>query len=74
MYSIDQEIELSEKWEVFAETYAFLQYGEAAQHHVNGGLSFYPASNLKFDLSAGKGLSAEAPDYFISAGFSFRLK
>lgn len=74
MYSIEQEIELSKKWEVFVETFAYLQQGEAAQHHLDGGFSFFPTPNIKFDLYAGKGLSKEALDYFISGGFTFRLK
>jgi hypothetical protein len=74
MYSIDQEIELSKKWEVFIETFAYLQQGEAAQHHIDGGFSFFPNTHLKLDVYAGKGISKEAPDYFISAGFSFRFK
>ncbi|HUC82460.1 MAG TPA: transporter [Flavisolibacter sp.] len=73
-YSIDQEVELSKKWEVFVETYAYLQQGEAAQHLIDGGFAFFPTPNTKLDVYAGKGLSKEAPDYFISAGFSFRLK
>lgn len=74
MYSIDQEIELSDKWEIFVETFAYFQYGEAVQHHIDGGISFFPNKDVKLDLYAGKGLSAEAPEYFISAGLSFRLK
>jgi hypothetical protein len=62
------------KWEAFIETYAYLQQGQAPQHHIDGGFAFYPANNIKLDLWAGKGLSKEAPDYFTSAGISFRLK
>jgi len=74
MYSIDQEIELSDRWELFVETFAYFQQGEAAQHHLDGGVSFFPNKDVKVDVYAGKGLSAEAPEYFISAGLSFRLK
>lgn len=65
VYSIDPELELSDKWELFVETFAYLQRGEAAQHHINGGLSFFPSPHHKFDVSAGKGLSAEAPAHFF---------
>ncbi|HYO21734.1 MAG TPA: transporter [Flavisolibacter sp.] len=74
MYSIDQEIELSNTWEVFIETFGHFQQGQAAQHNLDGGVSYFPTSNIKFDVYAGKGISKESPDYFISAGVSFRLK
>ena len=74
LYSLDQEIELSNQWEVFVETFAYFQKGHGAQHHIDGGIAYFPTKDCKVDVYAGKGLSAEAPDYFISAGFSFRLK
>ncbi|HEX8313800.1 MAG TPA: transporter [Flavisolibacter sp.] len=74
MYSIDQEIELSKNWEVFIETFGHFQRGEAAQHTIDGGVSYFPTNNIKLDVYAGKGISKEAPDYFLSAGVSFRLK
>ena len=74
LYSIDQEIELSKQWEIFGEAFGYFQQGEAAQYNIDGGVSYFPSSNLKLDVYAGKGLSKEAPDYFISAGISFRLK
>ena len=74
LYAVDQEIELSKQWEIFVETFGYFQQGQAAQHNVDGGIAFFPTNNMKVDVTAGKGLSKEAPDYFISAGFSFRLK
>jgi hypothetical protein len=74
LYTFSPQFELGKKWEAFLETFAYLQKGEAAKHHIDGGFAFYPANNLKLDLWGGKGISAEAPDYFVSAGISFRLK
>lgn len=74
LYTLAPQFELGEKWEVFLETYAYLQSRAAAQHHLDGGFAFYPNKNLKLDLWGGKGLSAEAFDYFVSLGVSFRLK
>jgi hypothetical protein len=74
LYTIAPEIEIGEKWEAFVEAFGHVQKGMAAQHQVDGGLSFYPTNNMKLDVYAGKGISKEAPEYFISAGVSFRLK
>lgn len=74
VYTLSPQVELNDKWEAFVETFAYLQKGHAAKHHVDGGFAFYPNQNLKLDLWGGKGLSHEAPDYFVSAGVSFRLK
>ena len=37
------------------------------------GMTFLVLPNLQLDVSAGKGLSREAPDWFAGAGVSFRL-
>jgi len=74
LYTVSPEIEIGEKWEAFVEAFGYFQKGMAAQHHVDGGLAFYPTNHVKLDVYAGKGISKEAPDYFISAGVSFRLK
>jgi len=39
----------------------------------DGGMTFLVLPNLQLDASAGKGISSEAPDWFIGAGISFRL-
>lgn len=74
LYTLAPEFELSDKWEAFVETYAYLQSGATAQHYLDGGFAFYPGKNLKLDLWGGKGLSSGALDYFVSFGVSFRLK
>lgn len=74
LYTLSPEFQLGDKWEAFVETFAFLQQGQAAQHHIDGGFAFYPSKDVKLDIWGGKGISKEAPDYFFSAGISFRLK
>ncbi|MEI6947274.1 transporter [Paraflavisolibacter sp. H34] len=74
LYSVDPEWKIGEKWEAFLEVFGYLQKGKAPQHHLDGGLAYFPSNDLKIDLFGGKGISAEAPDYFISLGVSFRLR
>jgi hypothetical protein len=74
IYTLSPQVELSDKWEAFVETYATFQNGHAAKQLIDGGFAYYPHQNIKLDLWGGKGLSHEAPDYFVSAGVSFRLK
>lgn len=74
LYTIAPELEIGEKWEVFVEEFAYFQKGQASLHHFDGGIAYFPIPNVKLDVYGGKGISKEAPDYFISAGISFRLK
>lgn len=74
LYTLSPQFSISDKWEAFLETFAYLQKGEMPLHHIDGGLAFYPSRNIKLDLWGGKSISEGGPDYFISAGVSFRLK
>jgi len=74
LYTLQPELQFGDKWEAFAETYAYLQSGQAAKQYVDAGVGFYPHHNIKLDVWGGKGLSAESLDYFFSAGISFRFK
>jgi hypothetical protein len=74
LYTIQPELELDDHWDVFVETFAYLQRGQAAEHYIDGGFVFYPHRNIKLDLWGGKGVTKEANDYFVSAGISFRFR
>lgn len=74
LYTVEPEFELNEYWDVFIETFAYLQSGQAAKHYIDGGLAFHPNPNVQLDLWGGRGLSKEAHDYFLSAGVSFRFR
>ena len=73
MYSISPVVELSEKFNLFLEEYAYLTKQGSARHYFDGGVEFFPNKNLMLDLSAGTGLSEFSSSYFFAAGFSFRL-
>ena len=43
-------------------------------HRVDGGFTYLLNHNFQFDASGGLGLTANAPDYFLSIGISFRFR
>lgn len=61
------------KLSLFLESYGFAPQYDRADHRVDGGLTYLISNNFMVDLSGGFGISENAPDYFISTGFSFRI-
>lgn len=57
----------------YLELFGELATGELPVHSFDGGLTYRPQPNLQFDLSAGIGITASAPDYYLAAGASMRL-
>ncbi len=58
----------------YAEVYGMsrLARGESAAWTVNGGVTHPVGANMQFDIEAGRGVTAAAPDWFIGAGFAVR--
>lgn len=73
IFTLSLGIELSNRWNMYLEPYAFVQKDAAAQTLFDGGIQYYISDDVKVDASAGIGLSKAASDYFISTGLSFRL-
>lgn len=71
--TIEPQMSIAPRWQVFVEAYSRWQQGEEAEHVVDAGLGFFISPNLKLDVVAGSGLSQQAPDYFIGTGISFRF-
>lgn len=74
LYTISPQLEIGEKWEVFAEAFSYLHAHEKPSETIDGGLAWYPANDVKWDVSAGVGITSNAPHHFFSTGLSFRLK
>lgn len=72
--SIEPQLMIGNRWQVFVEAYGRWQKGQGAEHVVDAGLGYYINRNIKLDFNAGKGLSKEAPDYFVATGISFRFR
>ena len=73
IYTLSLAYALTEKLGSFAEVYGFINKYEKADHRIDGGLTYLVTKDLQADLSAGMGLSKISPDYFISAGISYRF-
>lgn len=72
--TIEPQLTLNNKWQLCVEAYGKWQKGHGPEHVVDAGLGYYLSKNLKLDVIAGKGLSHDAPEYFIATGLSFRFK
>jgi hypothetical protein len=61
-------------WSGYAEVYGFsrLERGERAAWTMNGGTTLALGNHGQFDLEAGRGLTAAAPDWFVGAGLAIR--
>jgi hypothetical protein len=57
----------------FLETYSFFPEGKKADNRLDAGLTFKFSPVVQWDISAGIGLSQNAPDAFISTGLSARM-
>jgi hypothetical protein len=66
--------ELAGGWEGFAEVYGFtpMERGEPSGVTLDWGVSRQVGHDLHFDVAAGRGLTAAAPDWFIGVGFAVR--
>jgi hypothetical protein len=57
----------------FAESYSYFRQAQKADNRIDGGFTSKLAARVQYDVSAGLGLSENAPDYFVSTGLSIRL-
>lgn len=73
IYTITSAISLTSAWGAYIEFFGYAPQFNRAEHSVDGGFTYLLSNNCLADLSFGLGLSTNAPDYFLSAGFSFRL-
>lgn len=72
--SVSLEWELASRWNGFVEYYGAVKTGSVSdQHSVDGGLSFLADDHLQLDVSAGAGLDAAAPDWFVSTGLAWHF-
>ncbi len=66
-------LDLSEKFGCYVESFGNFSTDNFPETYLDGGLTFSPMINLMFDVSGGIGLNDNSNDYYLSAGFSFRL-
>jgi len=73
IYTITSAISLTPSWGAYLELFGYAPQFNSAEHSVDGGFTYLLNNNCLADISFGLGITSNAPDYFISAGFSFRL-
>jgi len=66
-------VDLSKKWGCYVESFGNFSTDNFPETYLDGGFTFSPLINLMFDVSGGIGLNEHSNDYYLSAGFSFRL-
>jgi hypothetical protein len=74
IYTLTTDYIITNKLSTYIELYGFAPQKSRADHRFDGGFAFLLQSNILIDLSAGFGITKNAPDYYVAIGFSFRLK
>lgn len=72
-YSVVLGIAIAKNLGGYVETYGYFAQDEQGVNIADFGLTYLIRPNLQIDASAGFGLSEVSPDYFISAGISWRI-
>lgn len=73
IYTFAPGFNLSEKFYGYLEAFGFISKTEKPRHSLDAGIAYYVNNNFKIDFSGGPGISKEAPDSYLSIGFSFRF-
>jgi len=73
IYTFTTAISLSDRMGCYIEAFGFAPQKQTARHQADGGFTYLFSDNAQLDISAGVALTENAPDYYTSLGFSFRL-
>ncbi len=65
---------ITSKVGVYAEVFGEKPKGKKATHHFDAGLLLLISPNMQLDVAAGKAISSPGQDYFVTTGFSVRLR
>lgn len=74
IYTLTTGFSITAKVGAYAEVYGFAPQQSKADHRFDCGFNYLLKPNVLIDISGGVGLTENAPDYYVAAGFSFRLK
>lgn len=73
LYTISSGFAISEKMGSYIEMFGFAPEDQKAYHSLDGGFTYLITNNFMLDLSSGIGITKNAPKYYLSIGFSFRI-
>lgn len=73
IYAVAPQFQISDKWDLFLESFGYFQKSSKPEHYIDGGLAYYITNNMELDIDVGKGLGSKSADYFMTAGISFKL-
>jgi hypothetical protein len=73
VYTLTTGFSFTEKFGGYVEVFGFAPQNDKADHSFDGGITYLISNDFMIDTSVGVGLTENAPDYFLSVGFSFRL-
>lgn len=74
IYTLTTGLSLSDKLGAYIEIYGFAPYSYKPDHRTDCGFTWLINNNCMADISGGMGLTENAPDFYVSLGFSFRLE
>ncbi len=74
IYTLTTGYSFSEKMSGYVELYGFIPQLEKPDHRFDFGINYLLNPNHQLDISGGFGLSKTSPNYFVSLGYSFRVK
>jgi hypothetical protein len=74
VYTVATGFNLSANWYAYIEAFGSIWKKENPENSVDAGLAYYLNDNFKLDISAGIGISKNAPDNYFAIGASFRFK
>lgn len=73
IYTVATGYSISEKLGAYIELFGFAPQNDKSNHSIDGGFTYLINNNFMIDLSAGVGISENAPNNYFSLGFSFRV-
>jgi hypothetical protein len=74
IYTLTSGCSITEKLGAYLEIYGFTSQQQRADHRFDGGFTYLITPNVMVDVSGGFGLTENAPESYMSLGFSYRFK
>jgi hypothetical protein len=74
IYTLTSGCSITEKLGAYLEVYGFAPQKQLADHRFDGGFTYFITPNVMVDVSGGLGLTENAPESYMSLGFSYRFK